>query len=107
MGRYANYPTTIEDCLTFRLKSLTENNNTYFTSFGTRKGVTSWSRNGEVHSKIDIEVTHTEYDSFIIFDYKCNGEPKRYKVNIISKVSNLGKGNVLFLVCPRDRKSVV
>ena len=104
MGRFGNYPTTVEDCLTFRLKSLTENNNTYFTSFGTRKGVTSWSRNGEVHSKIDIEVTHTEYDSFIIFDYKCNGEPKRYKVNIISKVSNLGKGNVLFLVCPSTGK---
>ena len=104
MGRYGNYPTTVEDCLTFRLKSLTENNNTYFTSYGTRKGVTSWSRNGEVHSKIDIEVTYTEIETFIIFDYKCNGEPKRYKVHIISKASNLGKGNILFFVCPSTGK---
>jgi hypothetical protein len=30
MGRYTTYPTIVEDCLTFRLKSLFENNNDYF-----------------------------------------------------------------------------
>lgn len=104
MGRYATYPTTVEDCLTFRLKSLTENNNIYFTSYGTKKGVTSWSRNGEVHSKINIEVTYTENETFIIFDYKCNDEPKRYKVNLVSRVSNLGKGKIWFFVCPTTNK---
>ena len=104
MPRYANYPTTVEDCLTFRLKSLTENNNTYLTSYGTRKGVTSWSRNGEIHSKIDIEVTYSVNEAYIIFDYKCNGEPKRYKVDLLSKVSNLGKGIIWFFVCPSTGK---
>lgn len=104
MPRPANYPKTVEDCLTFRLKSLTENNNTYFNSYGTRKGVTSWSIKGEVHSKINIEVTYTEYKSFIIFDYQCNGEPRQYKVEIICKPSNLGKGNIMFFVCPSTQK---
>jgi hypothetical protein len=104
MGRYGNYPTTVEDCLTFRLKSLTENNNTYLTSYGTQRGVTSWSTNGEVHSTINIEVTFTEYEAFIIFDYKSNGEPKRYKVNLECKVSNLGKGVIWFFVCPSTGK---
>ena len=104
MGRYGNYPTTVEDCLTFRLKSLTENNSTYLTSYGTRKGVTSWSTNGNVHSTINIEVTHSEYDTYIIFDYRCNGEPKRYKVNLVSRVSNLGKGLIWFFVCPSTGK---
>lgn len=104
MGRYGNYPTTIEDCLTFRLKSLTENGNTYLTSYGTRKGITSWSSNGQVHSKINIEVTYTEYDTYIIFDYQCNGQPKKYRVNLISKTSNLGKGKVWFFVCPSTGK---
>ena len=104
MGRYGNYPTTVEDCLTFRLKSLTENNNTYLTSYGTQRGVTSWSTNGEVHSTINIEVTYTEYESYIIFDYRCNGEPKRYKVNLECKVSNLGKGVIWYFVCPSTRK---
>ena len=104
MGRYGNYPTTVEDCLTFRLKNLTENNNTYFKSYGIRKGVTSWSRNGSVHSTVNIEVTYTDYETYIIFDYKCNGEPKRYKVNLVSKVSNLGKGLIWFFVCPSTGK---
>jgi len=104
MGRYGNYPTTVEDCLTFRLKSLTENNNTYLTSYGTRKGTTSWSSNGQTHSTISIEVKHSEYETYIIFDYSCNGEPKSYKVELISKPSNLGKGKVWFFVCPSTGK---
>lgn len=104
MGRYGNYPTTVEECLTFRLKSLTENNNNYLTSYGTRKGVTRWSTNGEVCSTINIEVTYTEYEAYVIFDYKCNGEPKRYKVNLVSRVSNLGKGLIWFFVCPSTGK---
>ena len=104
MGRYGNYPTIVEDCLTFRLKSLTENNNTYLASYGTQRGVTSWSTNGEVHSTINIEVTHSEYQTYIIFDYKCNGEQKQYRVNLECKVSNLGKGLIWFFVCPSTGK---
>lgn len=104
MGRYGNYPTTVEDCLTFRIKSLTENKNTYLTKCGIQRGVTSWSTNGVVHSTINIEVTHSEYDTFIIFDYKVNGEPKRYRINLECKVSNLGKGVIWFFVCPSTGK---
>ncbi len=104
MGRYGNYPTTVEDILTFRLKSLNENNNSYLTSYGTRKAVTSWYQNGSVCSKISIEVTHSEYESFIILDYKCNDEPIRYRVGLISKTSNLGVGKVWFFVCPNTGK---
>lgn len=104
MGRYGNYPRTVEDCLTFRLKSLTENGNAYLDSYGKTQGVTSWSRNGEVFAKIDILVTHTEDRTFIIFDYKVNGEPKKYRVNLISKISNLGRGKIWFFVCPHTGK---
>jgi len=100
MGRYGNFPTTVEDCLTFRLKNLTENKNTYLKYYGTQRGVTSWSVNGKVQSSINIEVTHSEYNTFIIFDYRCDGEPKRYKVNLVSRHSNLGKGEIWYFVCP-------
>lgn len=68
MGIYGNYPATIEDCLTYRLKSLNENNLNYFTWYGTHKGFTSCSINGEVHSKINIKVTYSKYQRFVIFD---------------------------------------
>jgi hypothetical protein len=100
MPRYANYNTTVEDCLKYRVKSLTENNNNYLKSYGIRTGVTSWSINGQHHAKISFKVTHTENGTFITFDYKYNGEPINYNVNLISRVSNLGKGKMWFFVCP-------
>jgi hypothetical protein len=100
MPRIANYNTTVEDCLKYRVKSLTENNNNYLKSYGIRTGTTSWSINGQPYAKIDFKLTHTENGTFINFDYKCNGDPINYKVNLISRLSNLGRGEVWFFVCP-------
>lgn len=104
MGRYGNYPTTVEDTLTFRLKTLFENKNTYFNTYGTQYGITSWSVNGTVTSKINIIVHYSKYDSYILFDYLYNGEPINYKVNLEYKKSNLGKGKIWFMVCPYTQK---
>ncbi len=102
MGRYANYPTTVEDCLNLSIKKLKEWD--YLTYNGTKSGTISWSRNGTPHSNIGIKVTKNDFETFIVLDYKCNGEPKNYKVKIISKPSNLGKGEVLYFVCPNTGK---
>ena len=40
----------------------------------------------------------------MILDYSVNGDPKNYKVEIISKPSNLGKGEVLYFVCPSTKQ---
>lgn len=101
MGRYGNYPKTIEDCLTISIKKLNEWN--YLTN-GIKSGTISWSTNGVAHSKIDIKVIFTDLENCIILDYKCNGEPINYKVRIESLASNLGKGTVKYFVCPRTGK---
>lgn len=102
MGRFANYPTTVEDCLYLSIKKLKEWD--YLTNNGTKSGTISWSRNGTPHSKIGIVITKNDFETFMILDYSVNGEPKKYKVEIISKPSNLGKGEVLFFVCPNTGK---
>ncbi len=102
MGRYANYPTTVEDCLFISITKLKEWN--YLNFIGTKSGTISWSRNGEKHSSIGISVTNTDFERFIVLDYKSNGEPRNYKVKIISKPSNLGKGEVFYFVCPSTKK---
>lgn len=101
MGRYANYSTTIEDCLNVSIKKLKEWN---YLNYGIKSGTISWSRNDIVHSRIDIKVVINDFESYILFNYKCNNEPINYKVNIKSLPSNLGKGNVMYFVCPRTRK---
>jgi hypothetical protein len=102
MGRYGNYPTTIEDCLYLSIKKLKEWN--YLNFVGTKSGTITWSRNGQPHSNIGISVTKNEFETFIILDYKANSEPINYKVKIISKASNLGKGEVYYFVCPKTKK---
>jgi hypothetical protein len=102
MGRYGNYPTTVEDCLYLSIKKLKEWN--YLNYLGTKSGTINWSRNREHYASIGISVTYNNFETFIILDYKSNGEPRNYKVQIISKPSNLGKGEVLYFVCPSTKK---
>lgn len=102
MGRYANYPKTIEDCLTISITKLKEWD--YLNFIGTKSGTISWSRNGQKHSSIGIEVSNDSFQSFVTLDYKSNGKPINYKVKIISKPSNLGKGVVFYFVCPSTGK---
>lgn len=101
MGRYGNYPTTVEDCLNISIKKLNEWN--YFT-YGSKSGTITWSLNGFTHSKIDIQVIYSDSEKYIILDYKCNGEPINYKIRIKSLPSNIGKGEVKYFVCPRTGK---
>lgn len=102
MGRYGNYPTTVEDCLYLSIKKLKEWD--YLTNNGTKSGTISWSRNGTPHSNVRITITKSDFKAFMILDYSVNGEPKNYKVEIISKPSNLGKGEVLYFVCPSTKQ---
>lgn len=101
MPRYATYPTTIEDVKTISLTKLKQWN--YLTN-GTKSGVISWSRNGVVHSTINILIVFNEFEKYIVLDYKCNGTPFNLKVRLISKNSNLGKGQIYYFVCPRTGK---
>lgn len=97
MPRYSNFPTTIEDIKTISLTKLKQWN--YLTK-GTKSGVISWSRNDIVHSKISIEICINDFDSYLILDYKCNDKPINYKVRLITIPSNLGKGEIMYFVCP-------
>jgi hypothetical protein len=101
MPRPANYNKTVDDCLTISITKLKEWK--YFKK-GCKSGLVSWSRNGETHSKINIEVTFLEFEKYIILNYKADGEPKNYKVKIIEVPSNLGKGYLYYFKCPITHK---
>lgn len=101
MGRFANYPTTIEDVKTISITKLKAWN---YLEDGEHTGVISWSRNGTVHSTISIKVVFTDYRKYIVLDYKCNDEKIFYNINIESVPSNLGKGEIYYFVCPRTGK---
>jgi hypothetical protein len=101
MGRYGNYPTTVEDCKTISISKLKEWN---YLTYGKSRGSINWSRNGIETSSIGIEVTFTDAEKFIILDYKTKDEKIRYKVLIECIKSNLGKGDVYYFRCPNTEK---
>ena len=92
---------SIESCKTISITKLKEWG---YLNHGMKSGVISWSTAGEVHSKISIKCTILEHRKFITLDYNQNGETINYNVNIVSIPSNLGKGEILYFVCPNTGK---
>lgn len=101
MPRISNFPKTIEDCLTINIKDLKQWN---YLDGVNKSGTINWSRNGIKQATIDIQVLNINYRTFVILNYKCNGEPVNYKIRITSLPSNLGKGDVKYFVCPSTGK---
>ena len=101
MGRYGNYPKTVEDCKTISISRLKE---WKYLTYGKRNGSIHWSINGVQNSSINIVVEFTDFEKSIILNYKTNGKDICYKVYLESLPSNLGKGEVLYFVCPSTKQ---
>ena len=70
-----------------------------------KSGTLNWSRNGNPTGSISIQVnTHSE-QPYLELDYKYRDEaPINYRVQLVSALSNLGKGVVWYFVCPHTKK---
>lgn len=66
-------------------------------------GVISWSNQYEKTCSISIRVITDIENGYLQLDYTSNGKPISYKVEIVSRVSNLGKGVVWYFICPKTR----
>jgi hypothetical protein len=91
----------IENCKTVSITKLKEWG---YLNDGIKSGIISWSTSGDVHSRINIKCTILTHKKFITLDYNQNGESINYDVQIISIPSNLGKGEILYFICPNTKK---
>ncbi|MEX2437150.1 MAG: hypothetical protein WD509_01050 [Candidatus Paceibacterota bacterium] len=66
-------------------------------------GTVTWTR-GYNKSRIGIEVKISNSECYVILDYLSNGEPIKYKVNLVTIPSNLGKGEIYYFECPKTFK---
>jgi hypothetical protein len=95
-------PTLFDEVKTIEISFLKKHG--YLIPNQLKVGSVHWSRNGELIGSISIRVcTHSEIQ-FLELDYKCNQAPVKYKVQLIFKLSNLGKGVVWYFVCPHTGK---
>lgn len=97
MPKPYTFPTIYDDCLTINISDLKKWG--YFEPNHYKSGVLSWSRNGEVHSKISIAISMGD-SPYMELDYTCNDEPRKYKVYFETVPSNLGKGEIYYFLCP-------
>ena len=103
MGRYANFPTTIEDLRSFDIKFLTQKN--YIKPNANVGGQIIWtSKNGSKNTigiTSNTDLTH----GYLILDYTHNNTNEiNYRIQLITRPSNLGTGLLWFFVCPFTNK---
>ena len=69
-----------------------------------KSGTLNWSKNGNPTGSISIQVNTKSEQPYIELDYKYRDEPRNYKVRLVSKPSNLGKGLIWYFLCPQTNK---
>lgn len=102
MAKFPTFPTLYDDALQVRLSKLKESG--YLKPNQFKIGILTWSTNGRKSGSIEIAV-NTEIDTpYLEVKYEFRGEPRHYKVQLVSIPSNLGKGRVWYFLCPHTRK---
>lgn len=102
MPKPHTFPTLYDEVKTISISFLTKQG--YLKPNQWQSGTITWSRNGNKTGSISIEVNTQAESSYLELDYKCNETPINYRVQLISALSNLGKGFVWYFVCPHTGK---
>lgn len=105
MGRPGYYPTYIEQLKSISTTALKKLG--YLESYiHTCNRTVNWiNKYGEKVGAISVSIKTNEEDGFIIFDYTYNETQKiNYKIQLIAKPSNLGKGLLWYFICPETGK---
>ncbi|HEV8515975.1 MAG TPA: hypothetical protein VGQ59_21995 [Cyclobacteriaceae bacterium] len=98
MPKFPTFPTLFDDCKTISISDLKRWK--YLEPNTWQNGTITWSRNGNRTGRISITINTYKENPYIELDYKCNGNPINYRVQLITITSNLGRGVIWFFVCP-------
>lgn len=102
MAKYPTNPVLFDRCKTISISSLKRLG--YLKQNQFASGVISWSQGGQKTGSVSIKVNTDSLQPYIEFDYQANGTPVKYRVNLVSKPSNIGEGSFYLFVCPITRK---
>jgi hypothetical protein len=102
MPKPHTFPTLFDEVKTVNISFLTKHR--YLKPNQWQSGTITWSSNGNKTGSISIQVNTQSEQPYIELDYKYNEAPIKYRVQLVSIPSNLGKGVVWYFVCPRTGK---
>jgi len=101
MPKPTTFPELFDDALQINITKLKEFG--YLSNY-LKQGTLNWRRNGKPIGSILIDVCINAERPYIELDYKYRDEPRKYKVNLITKPCNLANGVMWFFVCPSTGK---
>lgn len=102
MGRYSKIPDLLNECDTVSITSLSQWG--YLKPGMMQRGTITWSRNGNKLGCIDIAVNTNSECPYLELDYCYRQAPIKYRVQLVSMSSNIGKGLVWYFLCPATGK---
>ena len=102
MPRHSTIPTLYDDAIAVSITKLKEWG--YLRQNNYQSGTLTWSRNGNTTGSIDIRVNTRSNEPYIDLDYKYREKPIRYRLDLVSVPSNIGKGQVWYFLCPHTGK---
>lgn len=99
MPKPYTYPILFDSCLTLSVNVFKKLKHSEI-----KTGNISWSKYGEKVAEIAFKVNSTEPTPSIHLKYNGNGNPISEIIQTVSVPSNIGKGNILYFICPRTSK---
>lgn len=102
MPKPATFPTLYDEVKTLSISLLKKHG--YLNPNQKQWGIVTWNMEGRANGSISIAVTISQYATYLILDYGCNGENVHYRVDLVRIPSNLRKGHIWYFVCPKTQK---
>ncbi len=102
MPKPHTFPTLYDEVLQLNITRLKKWG--YLDDNQVKTGTITWSRNGSKTGSISIKVNTLYHTPQIELNYSFRDEPRRYKLDLVSLPSNLGKGEIWYFLCPHTGK---
>ena len=102
MPKPYTFPTLYNEALQINISKLKDWG--YLDPKQIKSGTLNWSSNGIPTGSISIMVNTQTARPYIELDYKYRGEPRNYKLYLITTPSNLNRGKIWYFICPQTNK---
>jgi len=102
MPKPYTFPTLYNEVLQINITKLKEWG--YLHPMQVKSGVISWSMNENRTGSISISVNTYSKQPYVELDYKYKDKPIKYKIQLVSTPSNLGKGLIWYFLCPQTKR---
>ncbi len=102
MPKFPTFPILYDDVLQLSITNLREWH--YLEPEQIKSGLIHWNINGNQKSNIAIRVNTQSKQHYIELNYLYNNTPRNYKIQLVTKPSNLGIGQIWYFKCPVTKK---